>query len=149
VLVAGACGSTPTASESPSPTPTPSASASAAPSQTGDEMPVATQVLPPAPDLPVIDLCTKPTVISADGNALPLTCSNGNLNVRAWQYYASISASVLGLGLNPTQGQAEAAICDDLKHNHATRAEESSGYRLARLYYGWTFDIDVTNLTCQ
>ena len=112
-------------------------------------MPVAAQVLPPAPDLPVANLCTKPIVITADGNALPLACSNGALNVRAWQYYSSISASVLGIGLNPTQGQVEAAICDDLKHNHATRPEESSAYGLARLYYGWTFNIDVNTLTCQ
>ena len=133
----------------PSPSVTVAATASAAPSQTGDEMPVATQVLPPAPDLPVVNLCTRPIVITADGNALPLTCSNGSLNVRAWQYYASISASVLGIGLNPTQGQVEAAICDDLKHNHATRPEESNGYRLARLYYAWTFNIDVNSLTCQ
>jgi hypothetical protein len=148
-LLTSACGSTPSAAASPSPTATVSPSASAAPSPSGDETPVATQLLPPAPDLPVANLCAKPVVISADGNALPLTCSNGDLNVRAWQYYASISASVLGLGLNPTQGQAESAICDDLNHNHATRAEESNGYRLARLYYGWTFDIDVTKLTCQ
>jgi hypothetical protein len=111
-------------------------------------VPVATQLLPPASDLPVANLCTKPIVIGADGNALPLTCSNGDLNVRAWQYYAGISASVLGLGLNPTQGQAESAICDDLKRNHATRAEESNGYQLAKHYYGWTFNIDVVNLTC-
>ena len=106
-------------------------------------------MLPPAPDLPVASLCSRPITTTADGNAVPLTCSNGNLNVRAWNYYALISASVLGLGLNPTQGQVESAICDDLKHNHATRSEESSGYSLARMYYGWTFNIDVAKLTCQ
>jgi hypothetical protein len=111
-------------------------------------MPVPAQVLPPANDLPVANLCSKPVAITADGNALPLTCSSGALNVRAWQYYATISASVLGLGLNPTEGQVESAICDDLKHNHATRTEETSGYRLARLYYGWTFNIDVASLSC-
>jgi hypothetical protein len=111
-------------------------------------MPVPPQVLAPASDLPVANLCSKPIAITADGNAQPLTCSSGGLNVRAWQYYATISASVLGLGLNPTEGQVESAICDDLKHNHATRTEETSGYRLARLYYGWTFNIDVAGLSC-
>jgi len=111
-------------------------------------MPVPPQVLPPASDLPVANLCSKPIATTADGNAQPLTCSSGDLNVRAWQYYAAISASVLGLGLNPTEGQVESAICDDLKHNHATRTEETSGYRLARLYYGWTFNIDVASLSC-
>ena len=113
-----------------------------------DESPVEAQVLPPAPDLPVAKLCSKPITVTADGNAQPLTCSNGDLNVRAWTYYSAISASVLGLGLNPTQGQAEAAICDDLKHNHATRMEEASGYKLASTYYGWTFDIDVAKTSC-
>ena len=149
LLTGGACGSGENASTSPSPTSATSPGPSPSPASSGDETPVATQVLPPAQDLPVASLCSKPIVVAADGNASPLTCSNGDLNVRAWKYYATISASVLGLGLNPTQGQAEGAICDDLKHNHATRAEESSGYRLARLYYSWTFNIDVATLTCQ
>jgi len=114
----------------------------------GDETPVPPQVLPPAQDLPVASLCSKPIVTTTDGNALPLTCSNGALNVRAWNYYSLISASVLGLGLNPTQGQVESAICDALKHNHATRTQETSGYKLASTYYGWTFNIDVAKLTC-
>ncbi|HET7419962.1 MAG TPA: hypothetical protein VFL27_06240 [Candidatus Dormibacteraeota bacterium] len=119
------------------------------PSSSGDEAPVPQQVLSPASDLPVANLCTRSIVLTSDGNALPLTCSNGALNVRAWQYYASVSASVLGLGLVPTEGQVESAVCDDLKANHASRAQESNGYQLARLYYGWTFNIDVTKLTCQ
>ena len=114
----------------------------------GDETPVPPQALPPAQDLPVANLCAKPIVTTTDGNATPLTCSNGALNVRAWNYYSLISASVLGLGLNPTQGQVESAICDDLKHNHATRTQETSGYKLASTYYGWAFNIDVAKLTC-
>jgi hypothetical protein len=115
----------------------------------GDETPVAQQVLPPATDQPVVKLCTKPIVTTADGNALPLACSNGALNVTAWKFYATISASVLGLGLNPTQGQVVSAMCDDMAHNGATRAQEPNGYRLARAYYGWTFAIDPTGVTCQ
>jgi hypothetical protein len=148
-LLACACGSSDSAVASPSTVPSASAAASATPSQNGDEAPVPQQVLPPASDLPVANLCTKSIVLTADGNALPLTCSNGALNVRAWQYYATISASVLGLGLNPTEGQVESAICDDLNHNHATRVEEASGYKLASTYYGWSFAIDVTKVSCQ
>ena len=97
-------------------------------------------------------LCTTAIVVSADGNATPLLCKsgalNGALNVQAWRFYAGVSASVLGIGLNPTQGQVESAICDDLKRNHATRPEEASGYKLATVYYGWTFNIDVAGLSC-
>lgn len=106
------------------------------------------QPLPPATDMPVAQLCSKPITTTADGNAVPLTCSSGALNVRAWDFYKSVSASVLGLGLNPTEGQVDAAICDDLAHNHATRPEETSGYALARQYYGWSFNIDVSKLSC-
>jgi len=86
--------------------------------------------------------------VTADGNATPLLCQSGALNVQAWRFFATVSASVLGLGLNPTEGQAESAICDDLNHNHATRPEEASGYKLATTYYGWTFSINVATLTC-
>ena len=106
------------------------------------------QVLPPAPDLPVAQLCSAQISTTADGNAGPLLCHSGAVNVQAWNFYASVSASILGLGLNPTQGQAESAICDDLKHNHATSIEEASGYRLAATYYGWTFNLDPTKVTC-
>ena len=106
------------------------------------------RVLPPAPDLPVAQLCSAAITTTANGNAGPLLCHSGAVNVQAWSYYAGVSASILGLGLNPTEGQAESAICDDEKHNHATQTEEASGYRLAATYYAWTFAIDVTKVSC-
>jgi len=110
---------------------------------------VPAQVLPPATDPPAAQLCAKAIVQTADGNATPLTCSNGALNVQAWTYYSTISASILGLGANPSPAQAPAAMCDDIAHNGASRAQESTAYRLAHLYYGWTFDVDPTKVTCS
>lgn len=109
---------------------------------------MARQVLPPASDPPVANLCSAPVSVTADGNAAPLLCKSGAVNVKAWQFYATVSSSVLGLGLNPTEGQAESAICDDFKHGHATRPEEQSGYKLASTYYGWTFNLDPAKLAC-
>jgi hypothetical protein len=109
---------------------------------------VPAQVLAPATDLPVANLCTAQISITADGNATPLLCKSGAVNVQAWKFYSSISASVLGIGLNPTQGQVENAACDDINHNHATRPEEASGYKLAATYYGWSFNVDPTKLPC-
>ena len=134
---------------SPSPSASPSPTATTAPSAVGDETPVEKQVLAPASDPPVANLCQTQVTSTADGNVTPLLCKSGALNVQAWFFYKSVSASVLGLGLNPTQGQVESAICDDLNHNHATRVEESSGYKLAATYYGWSFAIDVTKVSCQ
>jgi len=110
---------------------------------------VPTQVLSPASDLPVANLCSTQITVTADGNATPLLCRSGAVNVQAWRYYAGVSASVLGLGLNPTQGQAQSAVCDDLAHNHASRSEEVSGYKLAAAYYGWSFNLDPAQVTCD
>ena len=112
-------------------------------------MAVPQRILPPAPDLPVAQLCSVEVTTTADGNAGPLLCHNGAVNVNAWRFYATVSASVLGLGLNPTAGQVQSAICDDFAHNHATKIEETNGYKLASTYYGWTFNIDPAKLTCQ
>jgi hypothetical protein len=111
-------------------------------------VPVAEQVLPPATDLPVAMLCSKGIVAAADGNATPLFCRNGAVNVLAWKYYSEISESILSLGQNPNEGQPQSAICDDIAHNGATRATEVSGYRLAAAYYGWTFTFDPAKVTC-
>ena len=149
-MLACACSSQSSASSTPTPSPSPTALASPSPTPSpGAETPVGQQVLAPAQDLPVAQLCTTAIAVSADGNATPLLCKTGAVNVQAWKYYATISASILGLGLNPTQGQAESAVCDDINHNHATRPEEASGFTLASTYYGWSFKVDVTRVSCQ
>jgi hypothetical protein len=107
------------------------------------------QVLPPATDPPLGQLCSRPVTTTQDGNVTPLLCSSGAVNVQAWTFYSSISASILGLGLNPSPAQPQAAMCDDLAHNGATRVQEVSGYRLAAAYYGWTFTFDPTRVSCQ
>jgi hypothetical protein len=94
-------------------------------------------------------LCSKPITAAADGNANPLFCSTGAVNVLAWKFYADISASILALGLNPNPGQPQSAMCDDIAHNGANRSEEVSGYKLAAAYYGWTFTFDPAKVTCQ
>ena len=107
------------------------------------------QVLPPATDPPVAQLCSKAVVASADGNASPLFCLSGAVNVLAWQFYSDISQSILSLGLNPNEGQPQAAMCDDIAHNGAKPAQEADAYRLAAAYYGWMFTFDPTKVTCQ
>ena len=148
-LTLGACSSQQNTATQPSPSVSGSALASpSAPGSPGLESPVPTQVLAPAPDLPVANLCSTQITLTADGNAIPLLCKSGAVNVPAWRFYADVSASVLGLGLNPTEGQVEAAICDDFKRSHATRPEEQSGYKLASTYYGWNFNVDPATVTC-
>ena len=153
LVVAGACACSTQATESPTPSAQPSASAvataSPAPTPSSNEVAVARQVLPPATDPPNVDLCSKPVVNTGDGNVLPLQCSTGALNVQAWTYYSTISASILSLGLNPSPAQPPSAMCDDIAHNGASRSQEAAAYRLAKAYYGWTFDLDPTKLNCS
>ena len=69
-LLAGACSSPQNTSTQPSPTA--SASAAASPSisiSPGAESPVPAQILSPAPDLPVANLCSTQITVTANGNA--------------------------------------------------------------------------------
>ena len=110
---------------------------------------MAQQVLPPATDPPVAKLCRKPISTTPDQNATPLFCHDGSLNVLAWSFYGAVSASILSLGLNPNNGQPQAAMCDDIAHNGAKQVQEVNAYRLAAAYYGWSFTFDPTKLTCS
>jgi hypothetical protein len=127
---------------SPSPSPSPSASDGSAPVGT----PVPQQTLAPATERPIGQLCSAPIQITANGNAGPLLCRGGEVNVMAWRHYADVSNTVLGLGQNPTQGQVEGALCADLRTNHATPSIETSGYQLAKAYYAWSFATDPTQV---
>ena len=129
---------------SPTPSPSPTATASENPVPVGS--PVPQQTLPPATERPVGQLCSAPIQVKADGNAAPLLCRGGEVNVIAWRHYADVSNTVLGLGQNPTQGQVEGALCADIRLNHATPPIETSGYLLAKAYYGWSFPTDPTQV---
>ena len=149
-LLLAACSSEPpgvlpTPSSSPSPIPSPSPSAS----PTSNEVPVESHVLPPATDPPVARLCSTPITTTSDGNAGPLFCHDGSVNVLAWAYYGGVGVSIMSLGLNPANGQPQAAMCDDMKHNGAKASQEAIAYRLAAAYYGWSFTFDPTKVTCQ
>lgn len=152
-LVMVACASSPpVATQDATPTPTVSAaSPSPSPSPTATSnnpipvgSPVPQQILPPATERPIGQLCSAPIQTATNGNAAPLLCRGGEVNVQAWRHYAEVSNTVLGLGQNPTQGQVEGALCADIRMNHATASIESSGYQLAKAYYAWSFQTDPT-----
>lgn len=131
----------------PSPSPLPIAFPSPTPLPIGT--PVQRQALPPSTDLPVAALCSTPLQAYADGNAGPLFCRGGEVNVLAWKFYAGVTPTVLGLGLHPTQAQVEAGLCHDGRAGPATRVELMYGYEIAAAYYGWKFAIDPGNPTCS
>jgi hypothetical protein len=150
MVFVAACSSEP-AGVLPSPTPSVSAapSPSPSPSPSGDEVPVDSHVLPPATDAPVGKLCATPITTTSDQNAKPLFCHDGSVNVLAWAFYGAVGVSIMSLGLNPNNGQPQAAMCDDIAHNGAKPSQEANAYRLAAAYYGWSFTFDPTKVTCS
>ena len=109
------------------------------------------RVLPPATIPPKVDECNQQLTFGVDGNASPVRCANGDLNVVAWDYFASNNLLVMALGPYATPGQVQEALCADLHHN--TIPIETSSYQIAALYYGWTFALDpsagLPNGECQ
>jgi hypothetical protein len=111
--------SSPTPAVTPSPTPEPA-------------LPPAT--VPPAAG---VSECSLTLQIGADGNAGPLFCADGGINVLAWSYFAKDNPLVMALSSAAVQQQVETAMCTDLKTS--TIPIETSAGQLAFRYYGWKF----------
>lgn len=95
------------------------------------------KILPPATIRPVVRECHQTLQLSADGNASPLICSSGGLNVLAWNFYATLGTNVMSLGPLPPSSEITTAMCSDMQINHATTPEEQNAAALASDYYGW------------
>lgn len=110
----------------------------------------ATYILPPASVPPKINECQQHLTYAANGNPSPIQCSNGALNVLAWNALAAQEPSVMKLGYQASQAQVQAAICKDANAADADSSAiisaplESTAYHLAALYYGWNLSIDPT-----
>ncbi|MGA8206534.1 MAG: hypothetical protein WB801_04685 [Candidatus Dormiibacterota bacterium] len=94
-------------------------------------------MLAPASVLPVVGECSEQLGFGGDGNAEPVLCSNGDVNVLAWNYFATIDSALLGLGRRATEEEVQSQLCSDLQHS--TIPIEQSAYTLAKTYYGWRF----------
>jgi hypothetical protein len=102
------------------------------------------QILPPATVPPKVDECSQQLTFGADGNVGPITCTNSDLNVLAWQQMAAGNPLVMTLGPYATPSQVEEALCADLRNSTIPIA--TSAYRISALYYGWSFGIDPSSV---
>jgi hypothetical protein len=102
------------------------------------------QALAPATVPPAIGLCSEQLSYGADGNASPLFCAKGQLNVLAWKYFAADHPRVMSLGPNASPQDVEHAICADM--SKSTGPIETSTYQLAAAYYGWSFGVVPTDV---
>jgi hypothetical protein len=94
-------------------------------------------VLAPATVAPVVHECHQTVTKTQDGNAMPLICDAGGLNVDAWNFYAKLGTSVMSIGRTSTVARLIAAMCNDVIVNHATSSQEVSAAALASYYYAW------------
>jgi hypothetical protein len=101
-------------------------------------------VLLPAQVPPVVGDCSEQLEIGADGNASPVTCTNGDINVLAWNYFDGVDPTLLGLGPYATEQQVQDQLCTDMQTS--TIPIEESVYALAQAYYGWQFGVDPTSI---
>jgi hypothetical protein len=88
--------------------------------------------------------CSLTLQIGQDGNAGPVLCPDGGINVLAWNYFAKLSPLVLALSPAASVQQVETAMCTDLKTS--TTPIETSAGQLAFRYYGWQF-VGVSDIT--
>ena len=74
--------------------------------------PVAAEILAPAKVMPAVALCTTPVQAYQDGNAGPLFCRNGALNVAVWNWFeSSLHPAVMAAGPGRSATAQEAALC--------------------------------------
>jgi hypothetical protein len=143
VLMAG-CGSSPSAAPTTTTTSTSTTTTTTTPN-------LNLAVLAPASVPPLVNECRQKLTYSADGNASPLTCTSGGLNVLAWRFYASVGTAVMSLGRGAALHRIYSSMCTDNSVDHATGPEEQAAATLASEYYGWgvvpqvsTFEVGIS-----
>ena len=99
-------------------------------------------VLSPATVLPAVGLCDAMYGnLTADGGYLPLLCTDGSLNDRAWSHYAIFAPHLLVAGPGATVAIVDSALQADAAKG-ASRPEVYRAYVVAAAYYGWSFNPD-------
>lgn len=102
------------------------------------------EILSPATTPPAAPLCDEPLIETANGNADPLFCADGALNVSAWVNLATSNLSLLALGPDATAQEVSEAICEDA--HVSSNPIATSAFQVAAAYYGWAFDNDPTTI---
>ena len=90
-------------------------------------------ILPPATTPSAVGICEQQ--MSFGTTASPIRCSNGAVNILAWQYFAKSYAAILGLGAYATPAQ----IRQVTSHMSVPCSQAEDAYCLAKAYYGWTY----------
>lgn len=123
-------------------TPTNSASNSggqpSAPTQTPTSTPNPL-ILAPATTPSSVGICSQQMSYGADGNASPIVCSNGAINVVAWNSLEPNAPALFAAGADASEGQVQNLVS---RLNGPIPSNESE-YCLVQAYYGWSFGINL------
>ncbi len=100
-------------------------------------------VLPGTHDAPVKKECAVPILLTEDGNAYPLLCRGGRVNVGAWLFYEQLRPSIMAIARSATPRQAFTQMCNlhpdtPIGFNlNLTLTEYEDSFSLAAAYNGW------------
>jgi hypothetical protein len=100
-------------------------------------------VLNPATTPSVAGTCSEQLSFGADGNAGPIVCTNGAVNVLAWNYFTTSSAGLFAAGSNATPAQIQQL---ESSAQGWTGPIGQSVYCLAAAYYAWSFGLNLDPL---
>jgi cytoskeletal protein RodZ len=115
-------------------------------------------ILSPATVPSKVAECSELLTFNSADDPGPVTCANGQLNVKEWNALATLEPTVLSLGYNATTAQVQSALCADVNatlsdaNTDNSSIVEATVYQIAALYYGWNFPSNpsaaLTNGTC-
>jgi hypothetical protein len=89
--------------------------------------------------------CSQQLTYASNGSPSPVSCSNGYLNMLAWNALSALELKVMTLGYSATPSQVQSALCVDANaadadsKASASNAIEESAYQISAIYYGWSF----------
>ena len=102
-------------------------------------------ILSPATVASKVAECSQPVNYNSSGVPAPLQCSNGDLNVTAWNALSAQEPKVMSLGYDPSVSALQSAFCSDLNAAASDSAPgadngiETAVFQISSLYYGWSF----------
>jgi hypothetical protein len=102
------------------------------------------EVLPGESAPPVERECAEAIWLSEDGNAYPLLCSGGRVNVGAWLFYSRNRPSIMSLSRATPLARVTASLCHykigtpkGFNLFEETLPEQENVFMLAAAYNGW------------
>ncbi|MHB1894249.1 MAG: hypothetical protein ACYCTZ_12280 [Candidatus Dormibacteria bacterium] len=84
-------------------------------------------------------ICSQQLSFGADGNANPIVCSNGAINVLAWTYLEQNAPALFAAGADATEGQVQTLV----SQLSGPIPSNESEYCVVKAYYGWSFGISL------